>query len=304
MKNIFIDGSAGTTAIQIQKRLADTPLPAHIITLDEHERKQPDKRKQALNDCDIALLCLPDEASRDAVSMITNDNVKILDASSAHRTTQGWIYGLEEHNPLQASLIAKHRFVTNPGCYPVGSILLLAPLMRHKVISEDYPFWIHGVSGYSGGGKNLIERYEHPHHPDAISSGYRAYGLTLNHKHVQEIYYYALLKQHPMFTPVVAPFYSGMMITIALQLPNHNMLQQIYDIYHKTYESYPKVIIDDKKNYSNQSKLYAEDYCNTDTIVLTVIEGERSNQLLLVARYDNLGKGASGNAMQNLRLML
>ena len=248
------------------------------------------------------ILCLPDHAAKDAVTLCTNENVKFLDASSAHRTEKGWVYGLVEYNQLQQRIIRQHHKISNPGCYPTGAILLLAPLMRHKIITEEYPVWVQGVSGYSGGGKKMIEQYE-KNRP--IESGYKLYGLDLHHKHLKEMYFYSLLKNFPIFTPAVAPFYSGMMITIALHVEdNEETAKRIHDCYHADYEVFSKISIAALNDGIGENALEANAYQGRDDILLHVIKGANKNHLLLCALYDNLGKGAAGSAMQNLELML
>ncbi len=303
---IFIDGQAGTTGLQITERLQKFS-GIQLIQLSESERKDDNMRTDALNSCDIAILCLPDDEAKKAVAMVANPAVKILDASSAHRTAFGWVYGLPEYNDRQADMIATAKRVSNPGCYPTGAILLLAPLVRNGIVPEDYPIVVHGSSGYSGGGKGLIARYEDKNNPNPIHTALRYYGLGLNHKHLPEMQDYCLLKYPPLFVPMVAPAYNGMVITIGLHLSACGAgatINKINEIYQKQYGQSPRIHLGERGFMPEESALVLEEMAHTDDIELFVFTDKSEDHALLVARYDNLGKGAAGASIQNLNLML
>lgn len=301
---IFIDGEAGTTGLQIRTRL-EGRADLDFIRLDERERKDRGKREQALNDCDLAILCLPDDAAREAAALIKNPRVKVLDASSAHRVAPGWTYGLPEMAPGQAERIAHAPRVSNPGCYPTGVILLLKPLIRAGLLGPDFPATVHAVSGYSGGGKRLIEAFERE--TDPKRTPYTAYGLTLEHKHVEEMRAYSELAQRPLFTPSYGNYRQGIVLQIPLQLRglarpvSGAALQRALADYYGDAEY---VRAAPAGEIEATETLEPESLNGTNNVDLYAFGNDRHRQAVLAAVYDNLGKGASGAAVQNLNLML
>ncbi len=303
---IFIDGQAGTTGLQILDRLKYHD-GVEILSLDENTRKNPKAREEALNSCNIAVLCLPDDAAVEAVSLVKNPAVKILDASSAHRTKYGWVYGLPEYSDTHPDLIAAAKRVANPGCYPTGAILLLKPLISAGIIPEDYPIVISGASGYSGGGKSLIARYEDKNLDNHINSALRYYGLGLDHKHLAEMQDYCLLKYSPLFLPMVANCHSGMVITIGIKprlCAKNTDMALIHQIYQKNYQSKSRIYLAGLGYMPPESACNIEEMATTDDIELFIFADKNNENIVLMARYDNLGKGASGAAIQNINLML
>ncbi|EJM35665.1 MULTISPECIES: N-acetyl-gamma-glutamyl-phosphate reductase [unclassified Pseudomonas] len=303
---IFIDGEAGTTGLQIHSRL-NGRTDIELLQLPYADRKDPVKRAEALNTCDVAILCLPDDAAVEAVSFIENPKVRVLDPSSAHRTTPGWVYGLPELTAGQADIITTAKRVSNPGCYPTGAIALLRPLTEAGVVPKDYPVNVHAISGYSGSGKSLIDAYEIPDHPQHTDAPYRGYGLSLNHKHVPEMMSEALLDHRPIFTPGYGKYRQGIVLYVPLHLrllPAGASVQQIHACLSNHYakSEFIKVVpLDQVKTVTQLDPEYLND---TNRLDIYVFSDEKSGQVLLAAVYDNLGKGASGAAVQNLNLML
>jgi N-acetyl-gamma-glutamyl-phosphate reductase len=214
---IFIDGEAGTTGLEIRQRLADRS-ELRFITLGETERKDPRARKDALNDAEIVILCLPDDAAKESVSLIDNPKTRVLDASTAHRVAEGWTYGFPEMDKAQRGKIAKAKRVSNPGCYPTGAVALIRPLVSAGLLPVDWPVTINAVSGYSGGGKAMIAEFENPESAHYTKEPYRTYGLSLAHKHVEEMRVHGGLAHPPLFAPSVGRFYRGMLVELPLQL--------------------------------------------------------------------------------------
>jgi N-acetyl-gamma-glutamyl-phosphate reductase len=297
MTNVFIDGAAGTTGIQIRDRLAGR-TEFTLIELDDTARKDDGARAGAINSADIVILCLPDDAARAAVSMIANDTTRVIDASTAHRTADGWVFGLPEVSGHQA--VAKARFVSNPGCYSTGFIALVAPLVTHGLIPADTLLSCNAVSGYSGGGKSMIAEFEGP---DGAPTAWRTYGLTLAHKHVPEMQTRCGLAHRPLFAPSIAPVYSGMIVDVPL---HHAMFAKganadtLRGALAEHYALSP--IISVEPSYESAT-LPIELMKDSDAMRLFVFADPTSEQVRLVAALDNLGKGASGAAVQNLNLM-
>lgn len=292
---VFIDGGAGTTGLEIADRLADRP-EFTLVVLDEARRKDAAARAEALNDADFVILCLPDEAARDAVAMIRNEHVRVIDASSAHRTAIGWTYGFPEVVGREA--IAAARRVSNPGCYPTGFIGLLAPLVAGGLLPRDWPYVVHAVSGYSGGGKAMIGRFE-----EDRDIAFRAYGLALGHKHVAEMQRQIGLTHAPLFAPAVVPAHRGMLVEVPLQLAamrNAAAPDVLRASLAETYRTSPIVHV--REDHPDELVLRAS-MAATDTLELSVFGAADGTQARLVAVLDNLGKGASGAAVQNLNLM-
>lgn len=292
---VFIDGAAGTTGLEIAERLAGRS-EFQLVTLDEARRKDAAARAEALNDADFVILCLPDDAAREAVAMIRSDRTRVIDASSAHRTAEGWTYGFPE--VIGRGAVASAARVSNPGCYPTGFIALLAPLVSAGLLPADWPYVCHAVSGYSGGGKALIGRFE-----EDRDIAYRAYGLALGHKHVPEMQVHTGVSMAPLFAPAVVPAHRGMMVEIPLHLSamtGAGSPDALRDRLSQAYAGSPIVrVLDDQPD----ELLLRASMAPTDTLTLRVFGATDGSQARLVAVLDNLGKGASGAAVQNLNLM-
>jgi N-acetyl-gamma-glutamyl-phosphate reductase len=293
--SVFIDGAAGTTGLEIAERLAGR-ADFDFVVLDDTRRKDDAARAEALNDADFVILCLPDDAARDAVAMIRNDRVRVIDASSAHRVASGWAYGFPEVIGREA--IATASRVSNPGCYPTGFIALLAPLVRAGLLPGDWPYVCHAVSGYSGGGKAMIAQFEADH-----DIAYRAYGLGLGHKHVPEMQTHAGLAVAPLFAPAVIPAHRGMLVEVPLQLgvmPGAAAPEALLACLVDAYSDSPVIKVREDRP---GEILLRGSMAPTDTIELYVFAAADGSQARLAAKLDNLGKGASGAAVQNLNLM-
>lgn len=302
---IFIDGQAGTTGLQIHQLLANDD-DIDIISIDEFDRKKEHVRRQLLNDVDVAILCLPDDAAKDAVSWIKNDNVRVLDASSAHRVASGWVYGFPEMHPEQASRIAQARRVSNPGCYATGVIALLSPLIQKGLLAPDTPITVNAISGYSGGGKAMIASYEDP---SEKRPAFRPYGLNFQHKHLREMQQHSGLSRPPLFIPAVGTFRQGMLVQIPLPLWASRVATTPYDLHailSEHYESSTAVCVAPliEGTAADSVNINPERFNNTNSLEISVFGDTASEQAVLIACFDNLGKGASGAAIQNLRLML
>ncbi|MGP1397639.1 MAG: N-acetyl-gamma-glutamyl-phosphate reductase [Inquilinaceae bacterium] len=300
---IFIDGEAGTTGLQIRARLTGR-RDVELLSLPDSQRKDPAARARMLNGADLVILCLPDDAAREAVSLIDTPTVKVLDASTAHRTASGWVYGLPELAPGQDARIAAATRVSNPGCYPTGAVLLLRPLIDAGLLPADHPVTINAVSGYSGGGRRMIEAYEKT---GAEASAFQVYGLGLEHKHVAEIQTHGGLTQRPLFMPSVGRFHQGMIVQIPLQLravPGTPGSDDLRAALRDRYRDHPFLSVADAAETEALTGLDAEALNGTNDIRLYVLGNDARRQAVLVAVLDNLGKGASGAAVQNLNLML
>jgi N-acetyl-gamma-glutamyl-phosphate reductase len=303
---VFIDGEAGTTGLEIRARLSGR-RDLSLLAIAEGKRKDPSARRDMLNSADIVILCLPDEAAREAVSLIDSNSVRVIDASTAHRTAPGWIYGFPEMNGGQPAAIASASRVTNPGCYPTGSIALLRPLVGAKLLPPNWPVTINAVSGYSGGGRALIAAFEDKASPNATDENFRIYGLGLEHKHVEEIRQHSGLGERPLFAPSYGRFYRGMIVEVPLQLwalPGDISVAEIHGTLRAAYPAQRFVSVASLEEASGLSTLSAELLNGTNAMKLFVFGNEKRRQVLLVAILDNLGKGAAGAAVQNLNLML
>jgi len=305
--NVFIDGEEGTTGLQIRERL-ETRSEISLIHLGDSKRKGAEARRTALVAADVAILCLPDAASREAVKLVEGEDSRLIDASSAHRTANGWVYGFPEMVPEQRSQILKANRVTNPGCYPTGAIALLAPLISGGLLPVDYPVTINAVSGYSGGGKPLIARMEDRKSENAISSEYFAYGLGLEHKHTPEILKHSGLQNRPLFVPSVGKFRQGMIVQVPLQLwsvPGKPSVAAIFEMLRDYYADQNFVsVADNTEADAHLAFLDPEDLNDTNRLRLFVFGNDAHSQVVLTAQLDNLGKGAAGQAVQNLNIML
>ncbi len=301
---VFIDGEAGTTGLQIRARLHGR-ADIEFIRLDEKDRKDSKRREQALNECDLAILCLPDDAAREAVTLVRNSRVKVLDASSAHRVQPDWVYGLPEMSADQPRRIAEAQRVSNPGCYPTGVVLLLRPLVQNGLIPRNQPISVHAVSGYTGGGKSLIEAFESKTNPKRAP--YSWYGLKLEHKHVEEMRAHSGLDQRPIFTPSYGKFRQGIVLQIPLALwtlPKSVTGADIHAALTAAYRDLPYVRVAPVAEAESIETLEPEGLNGTNNVDLYVFSNDRHRQAVLGAVFDNLGKGASGAAVQNLNLML
>ncbi|MFM0397289.1 N-acetyl-gamma-glutamyl-phosphate reductase [Paraburkholderia phytofirmans] len=301
---VFIDGDQGTTGLQIHERLRNrTDLT--VITLPAAERKDSTRRAEAINACDIAILCLPDAAAREAVGAIVNPAVRVIDASSAHRTQSDWTYGFPEMTPGQAGRIANARRVTNPGCYPTGAVGLLRPLLQAGLIPGNYPISIYAVSGYSGRGRAGVEEHEGQGAANALP--YQVYGLELAHKHAPEIQQHAGLAQRPIFVPAYGAFRQGIVLTVALDLrllaPDVDGAT-LHACLARHYAGAAHVHVLPLRESSVLKHLDPQVLCGTNDMRLSVFTNIEHGHVLLSAVFDNLGKGASGAAVQNLNLML
>lgn len=301
---VFIDGDQGTTGLQIHARLQGRN-DLRLLTLPEAERKHSQRRAEAINSADIAILCLPDEAARDAVASITTPNVQVIDASSAHRTTPGWVYGLPELDERQAQRIAQARRVSNPGCYPTGAIALLRPLVNAGLLPADYPLSIHAISGYSGGGRAAVERHEQAN-PGEVPT-LQLYGLELAHKHVPEIQQHAGLSARPVFMPGYGAYRQGIVLSIPLQLrllPAGISAEHLQACLELHYQGARHVQVMPLHQDGPAKALDPEALNDSNDLRLALYANPAHGQVLLTAVFDNLGKGASGAAVQNLDLML
>jgi N-acetyl-gamma-glutamyl-phosphate reductase len=302
---IFIDGEAGTTGLQIRERLAGR-RDIEVLSIDPDKRKDQDERKRLLNAADVAILCLPDDAARESVRLIENDTTRVIDASTAFRTDPDWTYGFAEMDKDQSERIAQARFVANPGCWPQGLIAALRPLVEARLVPPDYPVNYHGISGYTGGGKQMIAEYEGA----AAPSQYMPYALTFAHKHLPEMALYARLNRTPLFEPVVGNFAQGMTTSVPLHLDlmadipsGRDLHAALADNYAAIPESFVRVAPFDP-TLSRNVALDPQMHNGTNTLTLHVFSNEERGQAVIAAVYDNLGKGASGAAVQNLNLML
>tara|TARA_R110002110_G_scaffold161583_1_gene360413 strand:+ start:53 stop:1006 length:954 start_codon:yes stop_codon:yes gene_type:complete len=303
---VFIDGEVGTTGLQIRARL-DGRSDLEFIRLHEASRKDAAARKEALNAADIVILCLPDDAAKEAVALITNPATRVIDASTAHRIAPGWVYGFPEMAAVQREIIAKAKRVTNPGCYPTGAIALIRPLARAAMIPDNWPISINAVSGYSGGGKAMINEFEDVSSPAYTKDNFRLYGLGLEHKHVTEIEQYSLLAQRPLFAPAVGRYAQGMLVEVPLHLnalPGAPSLTKVHETISAAYEGERFVSVASLEESASLKGLDPEGLNGTNNLKLFVFGSEKYGQARLVALLDNLGKGASAQAVQCMNIMI
>jgi N-acetyl-gamma-glutamyl-phosphate reductase len=303
---IFIDGAAGTTGLEIRERLA-ARTDLTVVALPDAARKDEAARARALNDADLVILCLPDAASRQAVSLIENPNVRVIDASTAFRVADGWAYGFAELETDGYDRIASSARVANPGCWATGFLALARPLVRAGLIPVDFPVTVHGVSGYSGGGKSMIEEFEKKDSPAFVETVQRGYALGLSHKHIPEMQARAGLSHPPLFAPTVARFYRGMLVELPLQLwalPGAPVPRDLHAVLANAYAGKPLVEVAGLDEAASMKVLDAEMLAGSNAMKLFVFANEAAGQVRLVAALDNLGKGAGGAAVQNLNIML
>lgn len=300
MIKVFIDGKAGTTGLRIYERLAKRQ-DVGLLSLDEENRKDVNKRAEMLNNCDVAFLCLPDDAAKESVSLITNQNVIVIDTSTAHRTEKGWAYGFSELSKDFNDNIKSSKRIANPGCHASGFIAIIYPLIKENIIDKDILLSCTSITGYSGGGKKMIAEYE-DENVDILLSSPRQYGLSQNHKHLKEMKAITGLENSPIFSPIVSNFYSGMVVTVPLfskQLVNGKSVLDIKNTYKKYYNNQ---IVSYKENVDENGFLAGNKLSKLDSMEITVFGNEE--RILLCARYDNLGKGASGSAIECMNIAL
>ena len=297
MTKVFIDGSAGTTGLRIVDRLSQRE-DLSLLLLPEELRKDPSARADALASADIAFLCLPDDAAKESAALAEGMKVKIIDTSTAHRTNPSWVYGMPELTGLREKITQSNR-ITNPGCHASGFVALVAPLVQSGILSEDALLTCTSLTGYSGGGKKMIAEYESPDR-SALLDAPRQYALGQPHKHLKEIKTLCKLNQPPVFCPIVADFYSGMEVTVPLFKDQiKGTLQDIADLYRSYYQS---GLIHFDETPDGDGLLSAAAYAGKDDMGVSVFGNEE--RIILVSRFDNLGKGASGAAIQNMNLLL
>ena len=296
MISVFIDGSAGTTGLRISERLSGRK-DLSLIHLDEAHRKDPKAREEALNAAQVAFLCLPDDAAREAVSLVHGETV-IIDTSTAHRTAPGWVYGFPEL-PGQQEKIVHAKRIANPGCHASGFIALVAPLVQDGLLKAGAALTCFSLTGYSGGGKKMIAEYENPHRDLAYHSP-RQYGLTQQHKHLKEMIHICGLDTAPVFCPIVADFYSGMEVTVPVF--RKDLLGTAEDIRQLYAEVYHTPVVHFESSPEDLAMLPANQMAGRDDMVIRVAGNE--DRILLTACFDNLGKGASGAAIQNMNIVL
>ena len=302
---IFIDGEHGTTGLQIRTRLADR-RDIELLSIPEAERRNAAMREDMLNNADISILCLPDDASKEAVTMVYGNNkVRIIDTSTAYRVHQDWAYGFAEMDKAQAEKVRSARFVANPGCYPTGAIGLIRPLRVAGILPDGYPVSVNAVSGYTGGGKQMIAQMEDQSREDAISANNFLYGLTLKHKHVPEMKSHGLLDRAPLFSPSVGRFPQGMIVQVPLFAANFKdgtTVETVHAALTQHYAGQDIVKVVPLEESKSIARIDAEELANQDIMKLHVFGN--AEHINLVAVLDNLGKGASGAAVQNMELML
>lgn len=304
---IFVDGEHGTTGLQIRTRLAERP-DLEMLSIPAEERRNAAMREDFLNKADVAILCLPDDASREAVAMLEgNNSTRVIDTSTAYRTHPNWAYGFAEMDKGQTEKIRAAMHVANPGCYPTGAVGLIRPLKAAGIIPEDYPVTVNAVSGYTGGGKNLIAQMEDKNRDDYLDIPHFLYGLNLSHKHVPEMQQHGLLTRAPVFSPSVGRFPQGMIVQVPLYLESLEGNQTMESIHAMLTAHYAGQTIVDVVPLAESTalpRLNAEALAGQDIMKIYVFGTPDSAYVNLVALLDNLGKGASGAAVQNMDLML
>ncbi|MEJ8476305.1 N-acetyl-gamma-glutamyl-phosphate reductase [Roseibium algae] len=302
---VFIDGEAGTTGLQIRERLASR-RDIELLSIPDHLRKDVAAKADILNSADATILCLPDAAAKESVSLITNDRTRVIDASTAHRVADGWEYGFAEMDKGQAAKIAASTRVANPGCWPQGVIAFIRPLIAAGILPADFALTVSGISGYSGGGKSMIEAYEAE---GETANVFSPYGLTFSHKHLPEMKRYATLDRDPLFVPAVGNYYKGMLTSVPLQLSQLDSIPTGATLHAAIADHFAGVSggfveVAPLADLGRSDELDPQALNGTNRMRLHVFANDARAQAVLIATYDNLGKGASGAAVQNLNLML
>ncbi len=298
MIRAFIDGRSGTTGLKIDERLSRRE-DVEILSLPEHLRKDLSARRDAMNDADVVFLCLPDDAAREAAGLLENPATVLIDASTAHRTEEGWAYGFPELSKEHRAAVCSSKRIANPGCHASGFLALVYPLVREGIAGRDYPFVCHSVTGYSGGGKKMIAEYESGDRSSLLGAP-RAYGLGQNHKHLAEMTKVAGLVRAPAFCPIVADFDCGMNVTVPIfadLLAQKVTVNSVFELFAEYYAGHRFISVTQN---SEDGYLSAGKFKGTNQMEIFV--GGNDERLLLCARFDNLGKGASGAAVQNMNL--
>ncbi|OUU74140.1 MAG: N-acetyl-gamma-glutamyl-phosphate reductase [Methylococcaceae bacterium TMED69] len=300
---IFIDGESGTTGLEIRSHL-QSRKDIQLIKISEESRKSIIERAKCLNEADICILCLPDDAAREAVKMVESKKTVIIDTSTAHRVADGWCYGFPEYSQDQREKIRNSTRITNPGCYAVGAIALLHPLLNGKLLSEEHGITITGLSGYSGGGKALIEKFEK--NPNSSQRIYD-YALNLDHKHLPEIKKWAPLANNPVFVPCVGNYFRGMLVRILLPhscYKKHSRFEDIYERLSKHYEQEKFVKVIDNSGQTRINEISPQELNHSNNMNLYLTADDDKKNIALIAQFDNLGKGASRQALQTVSIVI
>lgn len=307
MYKIFIDGQAGTTGLQIHERLKDR-ADLELLGISDADRKNMDAKRQIIEEADVVILCLPDDAAIEAVQLAPSNKARFIDASTAHRTNKDWVYGLPEMNPAQRSRIRSARYVSNPGCYPTGFLLPLLPLIESAWLRPTSHITCSAITGYSGGGRKMIEAFEQQRkgNPDDLWHS-RPYSLPLAHKHLGEMQHFAKLEHAPIFLPSVGHFAQGMLVSIGLFQDfffSETSPEQVYELLASTYQDEACINVFGPNDESQLQDGFLDPQANNGSNSLDIFVFGHEDQLVLISRLDNLGKGACGAAIQNLNLML
>ena len=303
---VFIDGEAGTTGLEIRQRLAGR-RDLEVVSIAPERRKDVEARRDMLNSADAVVLCLPDDAAREAVSLVESNSVKVIDASTAHRVAPDWDYGLPEMGPGQREALRNSHRISNPGCWPTGFIALVRPLVAAGLVPADWPLTVHGVSGYSGGGKAMIAEFEDADAANHTEVPFRLYGLTLRHKHVPEMTRHCGLRRRPVFSPAVGRYRKGMLVEVPLALealPETPKPGDVHGCLAAAYRGEPFIDVASPAQSADIATLDPQGLNESNRMRLHVFGSEDGGQAHLVALLDNLGKGAAGAAVQNLNLAL
>lgn len=308
MIKVFVDGDQGTTGLVINERLSKYDT-IEILKIDPAKRKDDDEKKKFFDEADIVFLCLPDEAAKASAALIDPDKTKVIDASTAHRTDPDWVYGMPELSGNHRKAVIEAKKLANPGCHATAVNLALYPLIKEGVLGADYPFAIHSITGYSGGGKKLIEKYADKSELSPYNQGPRHYALSMKHKHQPEMIYHCGLTQTPLFTPIVDNFYKGLVASVPVKASmmtkkmTGQELQQFYSDYYK--ESYfVRVHPFGGQDYLFEGCFDLSGSNDTNFCDLFIFSDDEEGNIMIMSRIDNLGKGASGAAIQNMNIML